>query len=92
MRRTYETLIPQFERASGHKLVNQYALPPTLVKKMDAGESFDVMILSYDIKGLVKQGRLAADTRTVFGRSGIGIAVRQGTPGTRALVSAGNTR
>lgn len=79
-RRTYDTLIPQFERASGHKLVNQYALPPDLIRKMEAGEPFDVIILSYDVEGLVKQGKLAANSRTVFGRSGIGVAVRQGAP------------
>ena len=79
-RRAYETIIPQFERTSGHKLVNQYALPPDLIRKMEAGEPFDVIILSYDVEGLVKQGRLAADSRTVFGRSGIGVAVRQGAP------------
>jgi molybdate transport system substrate-binding protein len=80
VRRAYETLIPQFERASGHKLVNQYALPPDLIRKMEAGEPFDVMILSYDVESLVKQGKLAADSRTVFGRSGVGVAVRQGAP------------
>ena len=78
--RVYDTLIPQFERASGHKLVNQYALPPDLIRKMDAGEAFDVIILSYDVEALVKQGKLVANSRTVFGRSGIGVAVRQGTP------------
>ena len=79
-RRAYDTLIPQFERASGHKLLNQYGLPPELVQKMEAGEPFDVMILSYDVEGLVKQGKLAVNSRTVFGRSGVGIAVRQGAP------------
>jgi molybdate transport system substrate-binding protein len=79
-RRAYDTLIPQFERASGHKLVNQYALPPDLIQKMEAGEPFDVIILSYDVEGLVKQGKLAANSRTVFGRSGVGVAVRQGAP------------
>ena len=78
--RAYETLIPQFERVSGHTLVNQYALPPDLIRKMEAGEPFDVIILSYDVEGLVKQGKLAANSRTVFGRSGIGVAVRQGAP------------
>jgi len=79
-RRAYETLVPQFERVSGHTLVNQYGLPPDLIKKMEAGEPFDVIILSYDVEGLVKQGKLTADSRTVFGRSGVGVAVRQGAP------------
>lgn len=79
-RRAYDTLVPQFERASGHKVVSQYAQAPELVRKMDAGEPFDVMIQSYDVESLVQQGRLVADSRTVFGRSGVGVAVRQGAP------------
>ena len=79
-RRVYHTLSPQFEHASGHRLLNQYALPPDLIQKMEAGEPFDVIILSYDVEGLVKQGRLVANSRTLFGRSGVGIAVRQGAP------------
>lgn len=79
-RRAYETLAPQFEKQTGHTLISQYALPPDLIKKMDAGEPFDVIVLSYDVADLVKQGRLAADSRTVLGRIGIGVAVRRGDP------------
>jgi molybdate transport system substrate-binding protein len=79
-RRAYDTLAPQFERASGHKLVTTSDLPPALVRKMDAGEPFDVMILSYDVAGLIKDGKLAADSRTVLGRAGVGIAVPKGAP------------
>ena len=79
-RRAYETLAPQFERATGHKLLTQFALPPDLVKKVDAGEPFDVIILSYDVEGLIKQGKLTANSRTVFGRIGVGVAVQQGAP------------
>jgi molybdate transport system substrate-binding protein len=79
-RRAYETLAPQFERATGHKLVSQFDLPPNLVKKIDAGEPFDVIILSYDVESLIKQGKVVANSRTVFGRIGVGVAVRQGAP------------
>ena len=79
-KRAYETLAPQFERATGHKLVTTFALPPDLIKKMEAGEPFDVMILSYDVENLIKQGKLAAGSRTVFGRIGIGVAMTQGAP------------
>jgi molybdate transport system substrate-binding protein len=79
-RRSLDALIPQFERASGHKVVTQYGLPPALIKKIDAGEPFDVLILSYDVEGLVKQGKLVPDSRTVLGRIGIGVAVRKGAP------------
>ena len=79
-RRSLEAILPQFERATGHKVVGVYALPPDLVKRIDAGEPFDVIVLSYDVEGLVKQGKLVADSRTVMGRIGIGVAVKQGAP------------
>jgi molybdate transport system substrate-binding protein len=79
-RRAYDTLVPQFERASGHKLVTHFDLPPSLVRKVDAGEPFDVIILSYDVEALIKQGKVVADSRTAFGRVGVGVAVQQGAP------------
>jgi molybdate transport system substrate-binding protein len=78
--RSLDAIIPQFERESGHKVAAEYALPPALIKKIDAGEPFDVLILSYDVEGLVKQGKLAAGSRTVLGRIGIGVAIHQGAP------------
>ena len=56
--RAYETLAPQFERATGHKLVTQFDLPPALIKRIDAGEPYDVIMLSYDVEALIKQGML----------------------------------
>ena len=53
---------------------------PALVRKIDAGEPYDVIILSYDVEALIKQGKVVADSRTVFGRVGVGVAVRQGSP------------
>ena len=64
----------------GHKLVTHFDLPPALVRKIDAGEPYDVIILSYDVDALIKQGKVVADSRTVFGRVGVGVAVRQGAP------------
>jgi len=78
--RPYDALIPAFEKASGHKVVTSYALPPALVQRMDAGEAFDVMVLSYDVEGLIRQGKLQQGSRTVFGRSGVGVAIRAGSP------------
>ncbi len=79
-RAAYETITPQFERASGHKLVTHFDLPPALIRKIDAGEPYDVVILSYDVDALIKQGKVVAASRTVFGRVGVGVAVRQGSP------------
>ncbi len=79
-KRSFATLGPEFERSSGHKLAATLDLPPTLIKKIDAGEPFDVIILSDDVAGLIKQGKVVADTRTVFGRVGVGVAVQKGAP------------
>jgi molybdate transport system substrate-binding protein len=70
---------PQFERASGHKLVMQYGLSRTFKPKIEAGEAIDLIILSLEtIDDLAKQGKIAADTRADVARTGLGVAVRQG--------------
>lgn len=79
-RRSYDAIVPQFEKAGGHKVTTEFGLPPALIKKLDAGEAFDVLILSYDVEGLIKQGKLVADSRTVLGRTAVGVAIRQGAP------------
>lgn len=71
----------QFEAATGHKLVMEFGGFVALKRKIDAGETFDVVILSPamidDLAGL---GKVAADTRATLGRTGVGVAVRKGAP------------
>jgi molybdate transport system substrate-binding protein len=73
-------LAAQFERATGHKIVIQYDLPPVLIGKINDGEAFDVVILSHDVDGLIRQGSVLRDSRTVLGRTGVGVAIPQGAP------------
>jgi len=73
-------LIPQFERASGHKVTTDFDLPPSLIRKVESGTPFDAIILSLDVEPLIKQGKVAADSRTVLGRTGVGMAIPQGAP------------
>jgi molybdate transport system substrate-binding protein len=77
-RDAFKELAPQFERETGHKISAQFDLPPNLYRKIDAGEPFDVILLSTDVEPLIKQGKVAADSRTVLGRTGIGVAIPQG--------------
>jgi molybdate transport system substrate-binding protein len=50
-----------------------------LRQKIDAGETFDVAILTVEgVDDLIKAGKIEAGTRTVFARSGIGVGVRMG--------------
>ena len=76
-----QELGPQFERATGHKLVVSYGLAAVLGKQIEGGESFDLTILAPpQIDALLKQGKIAADSRTVLARSGMGVMVRSGAP------------
>jgi molybdate transport system substrate-binding protein len=79
-RDAFNELAPQFERTTGHKLVTHFGLPAELTGKINAGEPFDVIVLSSDVEPLIKQGKVIADSRTVLGRTGVGVAIRQGAP------------
>jgi molybdate transport system substrate-binding protein len=81
MRGAFGELVPRFERATGHKIVIQYAGGATFRKQIEAGEAFDLVIIdSNEVDDLVKQGKIASDTRVDIVRAGIGVAVREGAP------------
>src|SRR5437867_12677730 len=79
LREVMEVLAPQFERASGHKLVISFGLAAAFKRQIDTGEAFDLTVLTPPlIDDLIKQGRVVADTRTVIARSGMGLLTRKG--------------
>ena len=68
-----------FERTTGHKLNVISGFGPVFVKQISAGEPFDVVVSPPPIiDGLVKDGKVIADSRTSLVRSGIGVEVRAG--------------
>jgi molybdate transport system substrate-binding protein len=72
---------PQFEKATGHTLKVSSDLGPNIVKRITAGEKFDLIIIGpTQIDDLIKAGRLLPATRTGIVRSGIGVEVRVGAP------------
>ena len=74
-----EELGPQFERASGHKLVVTYGLAAGFKQQIDSGAAFDVAILTPAlIDDLIKSGKMAADSRAVLARTGLGIMIKAG--------------
>jgi molybdate transport system substrate-binding protein len=81
MKAVVEELQPRCERAVGHPLSIEYNSTSALMQKIDAGETFDVAILTSEaIEQLVKEAKVTAGTRADFARSGIGLAVRSGSP------------
>jgi molybdate transport system substrate-binding protein len=70
---------PMFERASGFSLKIDYDPANVLKRRIEGGTSFDVVIVTQPmIDELALQGKVRRETCTDIGRSGLGIAVRQG--------------
>ena len=81
VRAVMEDLGPKFERATGHTLACTFALPGVVVKRIQEGETADVVVTTQQgIDRFVKDGKAVAGNVTVVARSGIRVAVRTGTP------------
>ena len=80
-REAYLELVPQFERSSGHKVMTTWAGTTDIMKRMAAGEVYDLVVSSSkSLDDLIKQGKIAAGSPVVLAKSGIGIAVKAGAP------------
>jgi len=74
-------LVPGFERATGHKVVLDNATAGVLTKRIDSGEAFDLAVLGPSaIDELIAKGKIAAGTRVMLARVGIGVVVKAGAP------------
>jgi molybdate transport system substrate-binding protein len=70
---------PQFERASGHKLVIHFDTTPNLIKAATTGEPFDLGVVPIDV--FKDDAAKAHFTPPIeFARVGYGVAVRTGAP------------
>jgi molybdate transport system substrate-binding protein len=79
MRTLLSELLPQFERESGHKVTVTYESSWLLAERIRKGEIPDVVFLTdATADELIREGKLAR-RREVVG-SGIGVAVRAGSP------------
>src|SRR5436190_19374823 len=82
----YEKLVPEFERASGHKVTTErgpsmgetaQAIPNRLAR----GEAADVVIMvGYALGGLIDKGHVVAASRADLAWSPIALAVKAGAP------------
>jgi molybdate transport system substrate-binding protein len=72
----YNALVPEFERATGHKVLTAYG--PSMGTTTNA---IPVRLeRGYALGDLVKQGKVAADSRVDLVKSPIGVAVKSGAP------------
>jgi molybdate transport system substrate-binding protein len=76
-----EKIGPEFERTTGHTLDITTDIAIRMVRRIEAHEPFDLLVASpSQMDELVRQGEIAAETRTNLVRSGIGVEVRAGAP------------
>jgi molybdate transport system substrate-binding protein len=74
-----EQLVPQFERATGHKVTVSYDPSGKLAQRLRKGEPADVILVaSTELDRLI--GEKKVKDRTDVSRTGIGLAVRKGAP------------
>jgi molybdate transport system substrate-binding protein len=81
MQEIMEDLGPKFERATGHRLAITFATLGGIVKRIQDGETADIVVIPRQgMDSIVKDGKAAAGNVTVVAQSGIGVAVRKGAP------------
>ncbi len=76
-----EKLTPEYERSMGRSIKLQFGASAKLKQSIEAGEAFDLAILTPAIiEDLIKQGKIAHGSSVDLASSGIGMAVRAGAP------------
>jgi molybdate transport system substrate-binding protein len=82
----YNVLVPEFERATGHKVITAYGpsmgtTDKAIPLRLERGEPADVLIMvGYALDNLAKQGKVISDSRVDLVKSAIGVAVKSGAP------------
>ena len=82
----YRDLVPQFERATGHKVTTSAGAsmggaPDSIPVRLQRGEPADVLIMAASaLDGLIKEGKAVAGSRVDLARARIGMVVRAGAP------------
>ena len=79
MRGVMNELIPQFERASGHRVEISYDPAKVMMERIARGEVADLAILGGSaIADLIKAGKVTAGSKRSISSCGVGVAVFAG--------------
>ena len=78
---TYRELVPQFEKATGHKVATIFTGTLDAQKRLAAGENYDMIIMAAPaIDAQIKAGKVVSGSRVDLAKSGVGLAVPKGAP------------
>jgi len=75
-----EELGPQFEKATGDKLVFTFGLSSAVKKQIDEGAAFDVAVLTPALIDGLAVGKIDPASRVAIARAGSGVSVPAGSP------------
>jgi len=79
MKAVVEQLRPQLESEAGRPLMTEFATSAAVRQRIEAGEAFDIAILTTEVvNDLATAGKIASGSVVDLGRSGIGFGVRSG--------------
>src|SRR6516162_5904182 len=74
-------LVPDFERATGHKVTVQNDTVSSTALRIEGGEAFDLAVLTPKaVDDLAKEGKFVAGSRANLARVAVGVVVKDGTP------------
>src|SRR5215475_1189953 len=75
------SLVPEFERKSGHKVAISFGTPGNMRDSLLKGETADVAVaIAAVLPDLEKAGKIAPGTRMEFAASYVGVVIRAGAP------------
>lgn len=74
-------LAPPFEKATGHKVSFHFDSTPNIITRVNAGTSFDVVVVPVDVfKDATAKAHFASEPIIDIARVGYGVAIRAGAP------------
>jgi molybdate transport system substrate-binding protein len=80
-RATVVALVPDYEKASGNKVVVENDTVGALAKRIAGGETFDVVVMTpAAVDELISKGKVTPGSRKSLARVGVGVMVKAGAP------------
>ena len=81
MTASINAIAPEFEKATGHRLVSHFDSTPNIIARINAGTAFDVVVVPVDVfKDPAAKSRFAPGPTIDIARVGYGVIVRAGAP------------
>jgi molybdate transport system substrate-binding protein len=81
MKEVVLAVVPAFEKATGHKAVVANETVGALVRRIEGGEAFDLVVVTpAAVNALTAKGKVISGSGTSLARVGVGVVVKDGAP------------